>query len=72
VRQKNTSGYTLRSADYGGEIGPGEEISHPDLITGCESLEPPPPDEKPAADPPPESKSVTRRKAVTDGGEATI
>jgi hypothetical protein len=36
VRQKNTSGYTLRSADYGGEIGPGEEIDHPDLITGCE------------------------------------
>jgi hypothetical protein len=71
VRQVNTSGYTLRSADYGGEIGPGEEIDHPVLITGCESPEPPETDEKPA-DPPPESKSVTRRKAVTDGGEATI
>lgn len=70
MRQVNRSGYTLRSPDYGGEIVPGEEVDHPKLITGCESLEPPPAEDKPA-DPAPEQKSVTRRKAATDAGEAT-
>jgi len=36
VRQVNTSGSVLACPDAGRDIGPGEEIDHPTLITGCE------------------------------------
>jgi hypothetical protein len=36
MRQKNTSGSVLVCHEAGRDIGPGEELDHPTLITGCE------------------------------------
>jgi hypothetical protein len=36
VRQVNTSGSVLVCHEAGRDIGPGEELDHPTLITGCE------------------------------------
>jgi hypothetical protein len=42
VRQINTSGYTLAVPDLGQDVAPGEEVDHPELITGFEAVEDPP------------------------------
>ena len=53
-RQRNETGGVLNSPDYGGPIGPGEEIDFPLLITGCTDLDAPdePPEPGPPADVP--------------------
>jgi hypothetical protein len=38
MRQKNTSGSVLVCPEAGRDIGPGEELDHPTLITGCEPV----------------------------------